>query len=461
MCSDHDTSLRHALAMTDTVVASSSVSGDVDGAPEMVALHAVPEEKASTLPTRTSRRTRPTTKSRSAPNGGNSDFVILGALVSGILGVVLGYVLGRRDGVRDLKQNDTDATSVPAKVPTTNKFGPNLASPTRLKKSNLAERKVLAPRNLNLADKENQGVANTPTGKEMKVNINIPIDPESTSIWTLSDFHKWCALKMGEKGESIRWSISGDVFEYPTGKLLAKVIGVDIVRRLVDCADDKVNDDENILSTRGTKKVTSVSRKLLLFKHPTTGELLTEHDGQKVEAVIFPYQMTEYVFDEFKTRVHKVDTNENSENNSSTGGYFSTIVTVGAGASKMSFQGETITQCRGTDGVTTFSNPAFLDIEMENGQNHEAYEAYDYFPYDQTVSGNEITSSSTTQSHRFTYTRFGEVHPFGEACVFKASACLVRSHDELPLELRTFVEKSAPLFRDAPKDLDEIKRLQV
>ena len=48
MCSDHDTSLRHALAMTDTVVASSSVSGDVDGAPEMAALHSVPEEKAST-----------------------------------------------------------------------------------------------------------------------------------------------------------------------------------------------------------------------------------------------------------------------------------------------------------------------------------------------------------------------------------------------------------------------------
>jgi hypothetical protein len=36
-------------------------------------------------------------------------------------------------------------------------------------------------------------------------------------------------MKMGS-GETVYWYITGDLYEYPTGRLLAKVEGVDLAR---------------------------------------------------------------------------------------------------------------------------------------------------------------------------------------------------------------------------------------
>ena len=60
----------------------------------------------------------------------------------------------------------------------------------------------------------------------------------------------------------------------------------------------------------------------------------------------------------------------------------------------------------------------------------------------------------------FAWTRFGACAPFGEACVLRALARRVASHDALPASVREYVEKHAPEYADAPRDAAEIIELQ-
>ena len=57
-------------------------------------------------------------------------------------------------------------------------------------------------------------------------------------------------------------------------------------------------------------------------------------------------------------------------------------------------------------------------------------------------------------------TRFGACAPFGEACVLRALARRVASHENLPETVREYVRKHAPEYADAPKDAAEIRELQ-
>ena len=56
-----------------------------------------------------------------------------------------------------------------------------------------------------------------------------PVHTQPSSKWDAANFKKWCDMKMGS-GETVYWYITGDLYEYPTGRLLAKVEGVDLAR---------------------------------------------------------------------------------------------------------------------------------------------------------------------------------------------------------------------------------------
>ena len=68
-----------------------------------------------------------------------------------------------------------------------------------------------------------------------------------------ANFRRWCRLKMGD-GETVRWYTTGELYEYPTGRLLARVEGLDVTRAVVD--------DPDAVAAH------QLSRKFFIFRHP-------------------------------------------------------------------------------------------------------------------------------------------------------------------------------------------------
>ena len=395
------------------------------------------------------RRRRPRIAAKRSRGGTFPSSVAL-PVVSGLLGVVFGYALGRR---RDEKPGEAEegAPAEPdpprplALTPPTSP-GPNLASPARVKRAP-RERRVFGALD-----------ANAEMGRFQTPDAKTPRDARRENGWTLTDFQAFAELKIGKPGgPSVRWSVEGELFEYPTGRLLARVAGVDVCRRVDDDTQSAAierevrspspatNTAQSSLS-RPDAKTTSISRKLLLFLDPETNEVMTEFEGRAVEPAAFPYRVVEYAFSSNETRAGNPD---GPSGPGARGGSVTATVTVGAGASKMSLTGASVAVSRGrqTANDRVFSVPAFLDVETRDGGRHEAYESYDYF---QTGSG-----------ETFAWTRFGACAPFGEACVLRALARRVPSHEALPEAVRRFAKENAPEYADAPRDLAEIRTLQA
>ena len=405
------------------------------------------------------------------------------AVVSGLLGVVLGYALGLRRGK---KRGEAEETAVAepnppralALTPPASP-GPTLASPARAKRAP-PRRAVGASSPSVLAERANVATANgisaiSPRKLSTTKPARRPTTTDAHRSWTLSDFRAFADVKLGKvNGPVARWSVLGDVFEYPTGRLLARVAGVDVCRR-VDDADvlrDVVFDDSSRAkgetAERKTKTVSQMSRKLLLFLDPETNEVMTQFEGQTVSPVLFPYQVTRYAF--YDGDDASAATENDHDNGAATGGSVTATVTVGAGVSKMTLTGASVAVSRGRsdsnddkgssfDKSRVFSVPAFLDVETEDGGRHEAYESYDYF-FGGSEEDDRGTTNTTHHTPVFAWTRFGACAPFGEACVLRALARRVASHENLPESVREYVRKHAPEYADAPKDAAEIRELQ-
>ena len=153
-------------------------------------------------------------------------------------------------------------------------------------------------------DKENAGDAANEAREEKTLLGGDPDDvdpnafapPGSETGWSAADFREWCRLKMGAKDPSsgaeedpsssedpssapsvvpcARWIVSGELYEYPAGRLLARVEGVDLARCVVERADAVAH---------------QLSRKMFVFLHPDTLEPLPH-----VEPVKYPYQHVVY-----------------------------------------------------------------------------------------------------------------------------------------------------------------------
>ena len=391
------------------------------------------------------------------------------AIVSGLLGVVLGYPLGRRRGKKPGEAEegtpakpDPNPTRSLALTPPTSP-GPTLASPARAKRA--PARRALGAVSPNPSPNPRGETVLAPPKRARE---------RSRSGWTLSDFLAFAELKMGTSGGAVaRWSVEGDVFEYPTGRLLARVAGVDVCRRVDDADDvarprDATPRDENARDEPVfAAKARSISRKLLLFLDPETNEVMTEFEGVAVAPAAFPYQVVEYAFSSSgkpptSSSTIRIGPDGRTTRPGHRRGSVTATVTVGAGAAKMTLTGASVAVSRGDrddegEGEgRVFSVPAFLEVETEDGGRHEAYESYDYFDVDGTDG-----AGTKTKTPVFAWTRFGACAPFGEACVLRALARRVASHEALPETTRRFVDRNAPEYADAPRDAAEIKALQA
>ena len=454
--------------MAETTVAADAVPpvavSDADAAPS------VPPAASP------ANRRRPRVAAKRSHLGGTFPSVAL-AVVSGLLGVVLGYALGLRRGKKRGEAEET-APAEPnppralALTPPASP-GPTLASPARAKRA--PPRRAVGAETSVFAERTNVANANGISAISPRVKSSKPAKRPTTTdahrSWTLSDFLAFADVKLGKVGEPVaRWSVEGDVFEYPTGRLLARVAGVDVCRRVDDAAvlRDVVFDDSSRATETASKTVSQMSRKLLLFLDPETNEVMTQFEGQTVSPAAFPYQVTRYAF--YDGDDVSAATENDHDNGAATGGSVTATVTVGAGVSKMTLTGASVAVSRGGfsdsndkgpsfDKSRVFSVPAFLDVETEDGGRHEAYESYDYF-FGGSEEDDRGTTNTTHPTPVFAWTRFGACAPFGEACVLRALARRVASHENLTESVREYVRKHAPEYDDAPKDAAEIRELQ-
>lgn len=184
--------------------------------------------------------------------------------------------------------------------------------------------------------------------------------------------------------------------------------------------------------------VHQLSRKFFIFRDPVTGKVLTEFDGSPVVPIRYPYQHIVY-------RYTPGD------------GAVSTEVTMGSGEFVTRMMGNSISvrHLEGTD-RSCFTCPVFLNLDTDQGP-YEAYENYDYF-HDGKASGG---GGGTGGAHHCTWVRFGAAAPFSQSAVLHALVWRVGQFADLPAELRAYIHHEAPMWRDAPRDLEEIKRLQA
>ncbi len=229
-------------------------------------------------------------------------------------------------------------------------------------------------------------------------------------------FDEWIKMRVGN-GEQIFWYCFGEVYAYPSGKLLTKMEGTDVARMI------RVNSDSII----------QLNRKIFAYEDPITGEPLQEINGQKVEHIAYPYQYITYV-------------NRND-------GKLISYVQQGKGARLTKLGPSSNTIARKMNGNIVFSSPVFLNFETPQGK-YEAYENYDFH----IVSD----ASDVSKKYQLYWNRFGDLPPFlgGGKGIIQLVCYRVDDFKNLPAKWQQFLKEQYPLWMNAPYDLKEIETLQ-
>jgi hypothetical protein len=226
-------------------------------------------------------------------------------------------------------------------------------------------------------------------------------------------FKKFTEMRIGT-GEPVYWYCIGEIYEYPSGKLLAKVEGIDTARYLK--------------SESNATKALQLSRKIFFYRDLKTNEVLREVNGMKVEPIAYPYQQITY-----ELRGDKIVTS----------------VVQGKHPRIQKIEGGGDMIARQFNGLTMFSAPLFL-----NFPNYKAFENYDFFIQPKGAKG--------VPRYQLTWNRRGALPPFfgGGDSVFQLASYRVDKYSDLPKTMRDVLESDGKLWMNPPQNLAEIAELQ-
>lgn len=225
-------------------------------------------------------------------------------------------------------------------------------------------------------------------------------------------FKEFTEMRIGT-GEPIYWYCIGEIYEYPSGKMVARVEGIDTARY--------------IKSESTATKALQLSRKIFFYRDVQTNEVLREVNGMKAEPIAYPYQQITY---ELK------------------GDKMTTQVIQGKAPRVQKIEGGNMI-VREFNGLIMFSAPLFL-----NFPNYKAYENYDFFIQPKGVKG--------IPRYQLSWNRRGDLPPFlgGGDSVFQLASYRIDKYSDLPKTMRDVLEKDARMWMNPPKDLAEIAELQ-
>ena len=229
-------------------------------------------------------------------------------------------------------------------------------------------------------------------------------------------FNQFIEMRAGT-GEPVYWYCYGELYAYPTGKLLAKVEGIDAARQ--------------VKAERTPTSALQISRKIFVYRDPQTSAILREVNGQAVKHIVYPYQHLTYRLN---------------------GPQVTVLVEQGVAPRVQKIEGSTPITARQLDGLTIFSAPLFLNIESPRGK-YEAYENYDFLLQPQKTSAPQ---------YQLSWNRYGDQPAvFGPGrSMIQLVAYRVNRYEQLPATIRSFIDQEAPLWKLPPRDVEEIRRLQ-
>lgn len=235
-------------------------------------------------------------------------------------------------------------------------------------------------------------------------------DPES--------FKVWASARVGD-GQPIWWYSTGAVRAYPSGELLFFMEGFDSATSFRP--DPKSN------------LVHQYNRKIYIFRDAKTGQILREWRGKKVEPVAYPYQFITYELkgDKIETWVEQ--------------GAKPRVQRIGPG---------TDMAVRKVGDSYVFTAPVYLDFPIPGGdKRYQAFENYDFFVN---------TDGRTKEPHQLSWLRHGPLGAWADGAdsIMHLVTWRVEQWKDIPADLRTYIEQEQPLWRNPPKDLAEIRRLQ-
>lgn len=216
------------------------------------------------------------------------------------------------------------------------------------------------------------------------------------------------------------WMGEGQLYESPSGKMIAKVEGFDASRGVY------INDHH----------IRQFSRKIFWFRDPETNELITEYKGKPVRPIRYDWQVFDF------------------QRGTAQGGDPSMVPilpTVLKGPRSVPCMPVT-PRYAGKD-VILFQCPLFINIETANGP-YQAWEIYDY-TLDLSHDANRPPSLS--------WSRQGSNPPFLENGngVMHFLGHRLDSFEELPRHVKTLVEEEYSLFRAPPLNMEEIHELEA
>jgi hypothetical protein len=231
-----------------------------------------------------------------------------------------------------------------------------------------------------------------------------------------NNFDKWISLRAGNGKKPVYWYCYGEVYSYPEGKMVAKVQGLDIATMLAPTKDS----------------VLQLNRKLFLYLDKDTEKILDSVGGMAVTHIKYPYQVIEYVLK---------------------GNDLRTYITQGSGARLMRLSPTQTGHIKKIGRNTVFSFPAFMNFQTAKGK-YEAYENFDFI-----LNENALR---TEQRYQLTWWRYGELPAFlgSGRSVMQLVCHRVDEFEDLPKQLRDYIETNAKAWKFPPRDMNEIKALQ-
>lgn len=241
----------------------------------------------------------------------------------------------------------------------------------------------------------------------------VPAVAANAGGFTAEIFETFIESNMGLDGSPVYFYSTGTVREFPGGRLLANIEGVDMARLL------RRDDD-------GTAH--KAARKMYILRDPETDEVIELIGGQPNTRYFYPYQ-----YMQFRLAGDRLV-------GTSTQGAGEQVRTVDIGANF---------QARQVGDVTVFTAPNFRALPDGTG----SFEMYEFWV--------PPSQAGIMPPAMLTLTLVNW-HPIGEGrpVYTHRTTWRVDSFEELPDSLRSYITAKAPLYREPPRDMNEIERLQ-
>ena len=322
-------------------------------------------------------------------------------------------------------------------------------------------------------------ISGSSTSKQPIINDNSPCNSLDAFVQMRSGLQP--STPHGQYSNVVFWSADGELYESPSGKMLARIEGLECshaVRLPKDDSEDVVR---------------IFSRKLVWFLHPETYEIMTEWKGQPVRPIRYDAQ----VFDMKQGQVIgqlPVQPPASGDNNTSTLNSFGMVDVMLTPIQPYVVRSTRLVPCMpitprwgGSQNLLMFQVPLFIDIEIpilpKKGEEQvdddtkpktRRYQAWEFYDYYLDLQQHPAEDGTTTTSSKepiqqqasppppvLSWMRQGSTPPFcrdGNG-VMHARGHRVERFEDLPQTTQEYVHENYPLFQGPPQDMEEVDEL--